>query len=186
MTVQEEKKSSPIKKIIIGILIGIVVVGAVVAGIALQIFQNPSSSTSPYVELDYKTVGWFFGSTLLGGTYNHTYLILNVNIINHGYSSVYWGSLNVTINGQEYQAEYYCPTLYNSTGINAIQYDFSSLTLSIYYSLNDGQSAKGYVIFEFVPVSSASSQIWKSQFTVGYSANQVPLGSATVKIVKES
>ena len=49
---------------------------------------TPALTTS-YVEVDYQTVGWFYGTgncMILG--YNYTYLVLNVTITNHGYSQV--------------------------------------------------------------------------------------------------
>ena len=79
LTVQEEKPST-IKKIIVGMVIGLVIMGVIVAGMAVQISQRPSSSSSPYVEVYYKTVGWNY-------TYdNHAYLVLNVTITNKGYT----------------------------------------------------------------------------------------------------
>ena len=49
------------------------------------------SINQPYVEVDYKVVGWFWSKTPKGGFvsyYNYTRLVLNVTIINKGYSEV--------------------------------------------------------------------------------------------------
>ena len=84
MLVQEEKPST-IKKIVVGIITGLLIVGVTNAGIAVQVFQetSPSTSTSPYVEVDYKLSDWY-NSTLSGPT---TYTVdFNVTIMNRSYS----------------------------------------------------------------------------------------------------
>lgn len=43
------------------------------------------STVNPYVEVDYTQVGWFYDAS---SGYNYTYLVLNVNITNHGYDQV--------------------------------------------------------------------------------------------------
>jgi hypothetical protein len=101
LIVQEEKPST-IKKIIVGIIIGLVIIGFMVAGIAVQIFQetSPSSSTSPYVEVDYKLSDWY-NSTLSGPT---TYTVdFNVTIMNRGYSdAVQNPDFSLTVNNVVY------------------------------------------------------------------------------------
>ena len=67
------------------------------------IFSTPNTSsitpapittpalTTPYVEVDYQTVGWFYsnsGDSLTDTSYNYTYLVLNVTVTNYGYSQV--------------------------------------------------------------------------------------------------
>ena len=64
--------------------------------------------TTPYVEVDYQTVGWFYGAENSPDYgYNYTYLVLNVTITNHGYSQVNIpesSGFSVIINGITYQS----------------------------------------------------------------------------------
>jgi hypothetical protein len=199
-----EKKVVSLNVAIAGILIGIIVIVVIVAGIATQIPKTPTPTTttpaqSTYVEVDYKTVGWFFDANgqfvpppnVIGGI-NDTYLVLNVTITNHGYDSVYcvYGTLEAYVEGKWYEAQYWSSEMYNSTtgGIfNAKQYDFSALMLHIPTTLSKNQYATGYVIFEFVPISPTAPQVWKQPFTIKYSgACQIPYANVTVKIVEES
>jgi hypothetical protein len=141
MTEQEEEKLSNIKKLIVGMAIGIVVVGIIVSGIALQISQKPS--TSPYVEVKYGIIGWY-----------HVYLeseaclVLNLAITNKGYGdgvivNGYGFSLNIgnTSYNQTFNGVL-IPESSSPSGFSLIASTLQSATL-----LN-GRSETGTIIFE--------------------------------------
>jgi hypothetical protein len=173
LIVQEEKPST-IKKIIVGIIIGLVIIGTIVAGIALQISQRLSSSNSPYVEVDYKTFGWFYGYNN-----NYTYLVLNVSIINHGYSQVnvqsisLSGGFSVTINNAVF------PQIYVAAVKTLETYTLITTTLSDVILLNTGETS-GTIIFQF----NASPKIYQEPFALSYVVTcGTNYQTATVRIV---
>ena len=137
LIVQEEKPST-LKKIIVGIVIAIVIVGVIVSGIALQISQR---TNSPYVEVDYKTIGWNY-------TYdNHAYLVLNLTIINKGYTDgvpVGNALFGVNMSNVEYGSTESIP-ITNSTG--TLGYTELYLTLKPVTLMNNG-TANGTILFE--------------------------------------
>jgi hypothetical protein len=137
LTVQEEKPST-IKKIVVGIVIGLVVIGIIVSGIALQISQRPNST---YVEVYYKTIGWNY-------TYdNHAYLELNITITNKGYTdgvpvanALFW----VNISNVEYLPTENVP-ITNSTA--PLGYSELYLALQPVTLMNNG-TVNGAILFE--------------------------------------
>jgi hypothetical protein len=110
------------------------VIAVIVGWVATQIPKTPTPTTttpaqSPYVEVDYKTIGWFFDN---GYITNDTYLLINITMRNDGYSkeilSDPWG-FNVTINDVSY-SDYGLGSipvaLYNGTGILETAINYSS------------------------------------------------------------
>jgi hypothetical protein len=140
IAVQEEKPST-IRKIIVGIVIAIVVVGIIVSGIAFQMSQRLGSGNSPYVEVYYKTIGWNY-------TYdNHAYLVLNVTITNKGHTdgvpvanALFW----VNISNVEYGSTESI-SITNSTG--PLGYSELYLSLQPVTLMNNG-TLNGTILFE--------------------------------------
>lgn len=116
----EEKKSSG-KRILVAV--GVIIIAAIIvlAGVLSQYrLTAPNAPTSPCVEVDYKTVGWFYGS-YVRGTRNDTYFLLDITVINEGYSEPILSSpwtFGITVNGMTYDAwesGQIPPYLYNGT-----------------------------------------------------------------------
>ena len=158
----------------------------------------PTITPASYVEVDYQTVGWFYGTNEPPDySYNYTYLVLNVTITNYGYSQVnVIGSdgFSVVVNSNTYQASFLSPSylLYNVSNIDKVYnvfrggYDFFQNTS--YYSfypplplpnpslpdsatlLNTG-SINGLVFFQFgsPTVYPQQPQILNEPFTLQYS-----------------
>jgi len=139
---------------------------------ATQIPQTPPSS-GPYVELDYKKIGWFYSTNTKDDlAYNYTYLVLSVNITNHQYSQVNLNGSNgftVVINGNKYQPTPYPPLFLYNGSQTADHYTFPA-TLSE-TPLSENETLTGYVIFEFGnPTAKPSpAQIINRPFNLEYS-----------------
>ncbi len=195
-----------IVKVAIVIVVVVIFLGSVGAIVYLSTFAKPTFSTSPtpasaptasssststptalptltlsYVELDYQTVGWFYsnsGDSLTDTNYNYTYLVLNVTVINHGYSQINvigeFG-FSVLVNGNNYTPPIVTPTgLYNGStsdfyGMKSV-YSFNSALPDPATLLNTG-SVIGIVIFQFgsPTLYPPQSQILNSPFTLQYS-----------------
>ena len=137
--------------------------------------------TTPYVEVDYQTVGWFYsnsGDSLTDTSYNYTYLVLNVTVTNYGYSQVNvigeFG-FSALVNGNSYTS--INPSyLYMYNGSISDFYDMQSV-----YSFNsevpdpatllNTGSVNGIVIFQFgsPTVYPPQPQILNEPFTLQYS-----------------
>lgn len=178
---QEGKKSSNKKKIV-GIAIGIIVLVTIIVGVSTQIPQN---TTLAYVEVDYKTIGWFYDS-IVSGEQNNTYFLLNVAITNKGYTKAVltepW-KFSISIDGVNYST-YGLGTmpvfLYNgsSTFLNGVNFanTFSAVPS---VSIVNGSQVSGVVAFELTAKPQA--------FTLGYSPefSDFSLPQPQAKIVKE-
>jgi hypothetical protein len=150
--------------------------------------------TTPYVEVDYQTVGWFFSTTTPNLEYNYTYLVLNVTITNHGYSQINTiGSygFSVVINGNKYQALYSTPfpSILNASIINKVydvyqqNYDFDSHFYYYFWNplcdpslpnpatLLDTGNITGLVFFQFgsPTVYPQPAQVLNEPFVLQYS-----------------
>ncbi|MGA2681346.1 MAG: AN1-type zinc finger domain-containing protein [Candidatus Bathyarchaeia archaeon] len=206
----QHSKTKPWKKIA-GIFVILIIVGLIL-WIAYPFIQqaakNPSipnqtpntSSITPapittpalttsYVEVDYQTVGWFYGTVgnLLDSNYNYTYLVLNVTITNHGYSQVNVVGSNgfsVLINGNNYTSLISTPSsLYNGSissfyGMQS-SYSFDSELPSQAILLDTG-SVTGTITFQFGDpnVYPQQPQILNEPFVLYYLVsygNSVPL-----------
>lgn len=158
-----------------------------IATTTVQPSENPSSTITPqpapsnsyYVEVDYKTIGWFYGAINEYEGYNYTYLVLNVTIINRGYSQVNPDSSNgfdVVINNNKYQSQssmLYFETIYGSSGTAgyADSYDFGGSALPYSATLLNTGNITGIVIFQFgdPSVYPAQPQILNAPFVLQYS-----------------
>jgi hypothetical protein len=139
----------------------------------------PTIAPASYVEVDYQTVGWFYGASELSDlSYNYTYLVLNVTITNYGYSQVnVMGSIgfSVLINDNNYISLTSTPiSLYNGSissfyGMQSI-FSFDSELPNPATLLNTG-SVNGIVIFQFgsPTVYPQQPQILNEPFTLQYS-----------------
>lgn len=188
--------------VIIGLVVGIVLGVAVMAVIdsltnntnsntptatpeptAMSSTSTPTAmpaSTTSYVEVDYQTVGWFYGTGLPDANYNYTYLVLNVTITNHGYSQVNAAGsngLSVVINNNSYQPYpfdlYWVQTAEpnaNITGLEIFGFNFSP-SLPCPATLLDTGSINGLVIFQFgePTIYPHPVQILNEPFTLQYS-----------------
>jgi hypothetical protein len=148
LIVQEEKPST-IKKIIVGIIIVLVIIGVIVAGIAVQIFQKPSSS--PYVDVKYETVGWYYTYPLSD---NQSCLVLNLTITNKGYTDgiVIYPDYPLSLNGFGLNISnvVYPPISGVSISNSSVWLGYTdiSATLPSITILNNG-NVTGTIIFEF-------------------------------------
>lgn len=112
-----------------------------------SVVVNSSSSiltVPPYVEVDYKTIGWFHDF------FNNTYLVLNITMTNKGYSKgvlCHWDIFNATISGVSY-SQASSENLYNSSGA---QMRFTDLNLPG-VTLQNGGSVSGQIAFE-IPIT---------------------------------
>lgn len=92
----------------------VIIVGALVLGILWyqgSQYQSPStkpSQVSSYVVIQYKAIGWFY-SSWIAGISNETYFLIDVTVINDGYTKPVlchawsaYGGFNLTINGVTY------------------------------------------------------------------------------------
>ena len=151
--------------------------------------------TTPYVQVDYETVGWFYSlpsSAIYSNEYNYTYLVLNVTIVNHGYSQVNiirGCAFSVLINDKEY------PVMIIGTGGRYFngskgvlgsekQYSFSP-SLPNQAILLDGGSVNGIICFPFgdPKVIPQQPQILKVPFKLQYSVSygdSIPLVNRVV------
>lgn len=158
--------------------------------------STPSSTStpstgSPYVEVDYSTIGWFYSAIDEYSGYNYTYLALNLTITNHGYSQVNPDSSNgfdVVVNSSTFQALFLSPfTMYNSSTINGEGYYFGDSALPYSATLLDTGSITGTVIFQFGDpnVYPAQPQILNEPFVLQYSVTygtNIPYLPASVTI----
>ena len=150
------------------------------------IATTPTPATS-YVEVDYRTVGWFYGIPQFEN-YNYTYLVLNVTVTNHGYSQVNVignNGFSVAINSNDYTPM--LSTIWNNQLFNGtvsdygyqIPYSFSSDLPSQAILLDTG-SVNGIVIFQLGSpnVYPQQPQILNEPFSLKYSVSygdSVPL-----------
>jgi hypothetical protein len=158
------------------------------------IATTPTPATS-YVEVDYQTVGWFYGagngvsqgmqnSELPDPSYNYTYLVLNVTITNYGYSQVNAiGSdgFSAAINNNTYQPLLYSTSLSIWSALNNVNLsnngsssqlsDLLSLSLPNPATLLNTGIINGLVIFQFgnPNIYPQQPQILNEPFTLQYS-----------------
>jgi hypothetical protein len=174
-----------------------VVIGVIISGIALQLSQKPSSSTSPYVEVDYRTVGWFYDS-IVSYTQNCTYFLFNVTITNKGYSKAIltepW-DFSILINDVTYSAWGLgsVPTsLYNGTttteeiGTPPLNYSYTTVedfapkfSAVPSVSIANGSQISGIIAFQLTTKPQT--------FTLGYSPDfsDYSLPKPQIRIVEE-
>jgi cytoskeletal protein RodZ len=140
----------------------------------------PTMTPTPYVEVDYTTVGWFFSSITVNsyatGGYNYTYLVLNVNITNHGYDQVnvndlsdsYSGGFSVNVDNVMY---YTCDSVfgYNNSLQWAYGYSYTTTMPSTITLLNTG-TYDATIVFQFgdPTIIPQPAQIWEQPFTLNY------------------
>jgi len=107
MSVSNEERKSSGKKILVAVGVIVIVAIIVLAGVLSQYrLTAPNAPTSPYIEVDYRTVGWFYDS-YVKGTRNDTYFLLDITVINEGYSEQVLSSprtFSLTANGMTYDA----------------------------------------------------------------------------------
>ena len=149
------------------------------------------SISQPYVEVDYKVVGWFWSKTPKGGfvsDYNYTCLVLNVTIINKGYSEVPLssGSFELDTNGRTYSMisnPFLMGPVYNNEFKSGywLNQKFTQTIL-----LNAGKYSQiiWYVFGDpnFVP---QPPKVWKTPFVLNYSVvygESIPYHEAQVVI----
>ncbi len=150
--------------------------------------SNPSNGQ--YVEVNYKTVGWFYSTNINSDTsYNYTYLVLNVTIINHHYSQVNIAGSNgftTVINNKKYQPILYPPLFMYNGSRTSDHYTYPS-TLPQTEILLDNANITGYVVFQFgdPTLHPNPAQIINEPFVLQYSVtygNQTTSPNATVII----
>lgn len=168
-----EKKDSRKK---LRIIIGVVAIVAIIAIAVIWSQYQPTSSN--YVEIEYKTVGWY-----------HTYpssdmkacLVLNLTITNKGYTDgvkIYpYNPLSLGGFGLTLSSITYDPTsivlILNSSSL--LGYSSVGSTLQSATLMNDG-SETGTIIFEF------SQQELHEPFTLQCSMTTTKYASVSVKI----
>ena len=119
---------------------GIVLVVALILGIASQIPSSTKTSSSPYVEVDYTLTDWNSSQvSFSNSTYYSNEIEFNVTIINKGYSdAVQYPEFSLTVSGITY------------SGLN--EYN----TIPYGAAINNGGSVSGSVSFlnlQSIPVS---------------------------------
>jgi hypothetical protein len=169
MNTETEEKKSSIKRIAVGILIAILIVAAIVFAL-----YNPNSSL--YVEVKYKTVGWYY---TYPSSDNKTCLVLNLTITNKGYTDgvtvLPFDDFSLIISNVAY-----------STIIGAMIPNSSELLGHSYISptlqsvtLMNGGSETGTIMFEF------SKQLYNQPFTLQCSMNTTKSVAVSVRISKD-
>jgi len=153
---------------------------------------TPAPSISqPFVEVDYKIVGWFWSKNpkaSLSSDYNYTCLVLNVTIINKGYSEVPLssGSFELTTNGRTYSMisnPFLISTVYNNEFKSGywLNQKFSHTIL-----LNAGKESQTiWYVFGDPNFSPQPPKVWKTPFVLHYSVvfgNSIPYHEAQVVI----
>lgn len=190
---QKPKKRSPLLKVVLVLIV--VIILAVGLGIGIY-FYKPTSTNSnttttppaPYVEVDYKTIGWFYETNNTYGFTlpNDTYLLLNITIINKGYSSAIQGMIslgygfNVTINGIEYPA--YLIKLYSAVYNASGAFDFTSqpylATMNV--KIENGAGVQGFLVFDFTQ----AQHMFGKSFILGCTLYDKNWSPVQVKIVQ--
>jgi hypothetical protein len=155
-TVQMEKPSN--KKKIVAIAVTLVILVFIIAGVATQIPQKSSTpKASPYVEVDYKTVGWYY-------IYNNggSCLLLNLTITNKGYTGG-----GIAVNAYSDFSVNVSNVVYNPIGMATIDNSSSMLgftvisaTLQDSVTLLNSGSETGSLIFSF------ANQLYNNPFTL--------------------
>ncbi len=152
--------------------------------------NKPTTLITPYVEVNYQTVGWFYSTTdgtIYSDDYNYTYLVLDVTITNYGYSQVNVIGINgfsVLVNNDEYTPVISLPiSMYNGSTSSFYNmqksYSFASKLPSEAILLDTG-SVNGTIVFKFgnPNVYPQQSQILNKPFVLQYSVSygdSVPL-----------
>jgi hypothetical protein len=180
-----ETKKSGRKRIIVSIVIVVLLV--VIAGLVIMFLQHRMQS---FVEVRYKTVGWFYDNGFLE---NKTYLILCITVTNKGYTEQVncrpW-AFSVTIAGITYEpwALGSIPfALYNgTTGTN--EFNVSVLVNFAPYfhalpsvGLSNNASISGYVAFE-IP----NPNLEEKAFTLASSLTHGNYLPAEIKVIEEN
>jgi len=167
---------------------------AFIAAIAIAIIHsagiNPNNNgrptepvASPYAEIDYKTTGWFYGS-YIAGLQNNTYLLLNVTVINRGYSSQVncepW-NFAVTVNGVSYDSQWLIPYgLYNGTQDTFGQVNFVFNALQNVKLANNAETS-GFLAFR-IPNPSLSNRSFTLAASLTFGINYL---AADIRIFKK-
>lgn len=192
------------KVIVVAVFLATIIITAIliwfIYPVLQQSIQNPSTPnmapnaptlTTPYVEVNYQTVGWFYSTTdespLYSNDYNYTYLVLDVTITNYGYSQVNVIGINgfsVLVNNDEYTPLISLSnSMYNGSTSSFYNmqksYSFTSKLPSEAILLDTG-SVNGTIVFKFgnPNVYPQQSQILNKPFVLQYSVSygdSVPL-----------
>lgn len=164
-----------------------IVVALVIIASLVILLQH---TTQPFVEVHYKTVGWFYDNGFLE---NKTYLILRITVANKGYTEQVncrpW-SFSVTIDGITYEpwALGSIPfALYNgTTGTN--EFNVSVLVNFAPYfhalpsvGLSNNASISGYIAFE-IP----NPNFEEKAFTLTSSLTYGNYLRAEIKVIEEN
>ena len=180
----EMKKSN--RKWIMVIIVVIVLLVAI-ASLVILFLQN---TAQPFVEVRYKTVGWFYDNGFLE---NKTYLILNITVTNKGYSEQVncepW-SFAVTIDGVTYDpwalgsipfALYNGTTSLNQFNVSVLT-NFAPLFPALpSVRLSNNASVNGFIAFE-IP----NPNLEEKAFTLTSSLTYGNYLLATTKVVEEN
>jgi hypothetical protein len=124
----------------------------IIASVGSQ--YHPTPTPSPYVEVDYKTVGWYYTYPISN---NQSCVVLNLTVTNKGYAESVeynWNwtsmhpncfSLNISsvVGTPVFDPFILIANSSNSWGYSAIWPSFS------YAELSNGSSDNGRIIFEF-------------------------------------
>lgn len=161
----------------------------------LQLIQNPSTpnmpTLTPYVEVNYEVVGWFFGESI---GYNYTYLVLDVTITNYKCSEIYINGdygFTVVVNNKIYKPaiESIVSRVYGFSEVSEFYQDkfriggwegrflysfylYNDVGLPNQATLLDTGSVSGIIIFKFgdPTVIPQQPQILNKPFVLQYSS----------------
>jgi len=164
----EEKKSSR-KKILV--MVGIIAIVAVI--VLAVVWAQYQPTVSPYVEVKYTTVGWYYTYPLSD---NKACLVLDLTITNNGYtdgvSVLLYPDFSLKINNVVYNSDIGL-MISNSSALLGWTYISSTLQL---VTLMNGGSETGTIIFEF------PKQQYNQPFTLQCSMTTTKYVAVSVKI----
>ena len=157
--------------------------------------------SSPYVEVDFETVGWFYANDYNNNNaaYNYTYLVIFVSITNDGYAQVPLdlAEFSVVINGVTYSnLDTVSNPFYNATAVSP-KFDMFASIMGEEYNfpnsdwygteLGNTGSVNGTIVFQFgdpnlIPQPpQILNQSYSLSCTMMY-GNEFPYSQATVRI----
>jgi hypothetical protein len=176
MNTPTEEKPTSRKKV--WVILGIIVMGAII--IVAVVGEEYHPSHSPYVEVHYKTFGWYYTYPL---SENKSCVVLNVTVTNRGYTEgVYyyfkdWDPLSFTLKIGNvsgvlpYQYSIWVANSSSPSGHNTVETYFSYP-----YELLNGTTNSGTIVFLF------PKQLYNQTFTFGCSMGSMNYVHKTVSI----
>lgn len=179
MNTTTEEKPSLRKKVLV--ILGIIVMGVIIIVAAVGSQYHPTPT--PYVEVDYKTFGWYYTYPLSD---NQSCVILNITVTNNGYAEgvyYYWEdgnptSFSLNISNVAGTLLYYQQIqLANSSSPSGYSVFIQNyFPYSHYEWLLNGTSDTGTMVFEF------PKQLYNQPFTLRCSMGSVNYIHKTINV----